>query len=260
MSLIRRQLWVARRFNANVICRGCERLLSRKTPPGAGGPAVVFAAHQDDETLACGGVIAIKRAACVPVNVVFITDGGKQADLRPDGSVDPDYKALRKREAHRALAVRGVPESDARFLDYPDGQLETLEGTRRRKLIATIAAVLKDSRPAEIYVPHRRDGHEDHDATHSLVRDALASIKLAPIVREYCIHRPWRSPLAAWQLLVSNHRVVRFPIRHVLEQKQRALAEYPSQTAGFQPGFLNRFVLPYEIFYEAPVGTTTSNV
>ena len=254
---MRRLMWIARRVNANVVYSGFERLLSREAPPGPGGQAIVFAAHPDDETLACGGVIAMKRAARIAVKIVFLTDGGKQADLRPDGSVDPQYKALRNREAHRAINVLGVPEADAEFLDYPDGQLETLEKIRRRELVATLARILTDRQPAEIYLPHPRDGHEDHDATHSLVREALASAHLAPIVREYSIHLPWRSPVAAYRLFYGNRRAVRVPIRHVLEQKQRALAEYPSQTTSFQPGFLNRFVLPYEIFYEVAAANPT---
>src|SRR5690349_14548383 len=38
-------------------------------------PTVVIAPHQDDETLACGGVIARKRSEGLPVHVIFITDG-----------------------------------------------------------------------------------------------------------------------------------------------------------------------------------------
>jgi LmbE family N-acetylglucosaminyl deacetylase len=250
-------MWIVRRLNANLVYSGCERLLSRKAPPGVGGPTVVFAAHPDDETLACGGVIAMKRAEQVPVTIVFLTDGGKQADLRPDGSGDPEYQALRNHEARRALKVLDVPEPDVEFLDYPDGQLETLEKTRRGELIATLARILADRQPVEIYMPHPRDGHEDHDATHSLVREALASTHLTPIVREYSIHLPWRSPIAAYRLFFGNRRAVRVPIQNVLEQKQRALAEYPSQTTSFQPGFLNRFVLPYEIFYEARAAVST---
>jgi LmbE family N-acetylglucosaminyl deacetylase len=252
-------MWIVRRFNANVIYSGCERLLSREAPPGVGGPAIVFAAHPDDETLACGGVIAMKRAARVPVKIVFLTHGGKQADLRPDGSMDPDYQTLRNREARRALRVLGVPEADAEFLDYPDGQLETLDEIPRRELIATLAGILVDRRPSEVYVPHARDGHEDHDATHLLVQEALAFTHLTPTMREYSIHLPWRSPVAAYRLFYGTRRAMRYPIRNVLEQKRRALAEYASQTTGFQPGFLNRFLLPYEIFYEAPAADSTTD-
>ena len=39
-------------------------------------PALVFAPHQDDETLGCGGTILKKRAAGAEVGLVFLADGG----------------------------------------------------------------------------------------------------------------------------------------------------------------------------------------
>ncbi|MEO1183999.1 MAG: PIG-L family deacetylase, partial [Cyanobacteria bacterium J06636_27] len=36
--------------------------------------ALVFSPHQDDETIGCGGMIALKRSQAIPVKVVFLTD------------------------------------------------------------------------------------------------------------------------------------------------------------------------------------------
>ena len=37
--------------------------------------AVIFAPHQDDETLGCGGTIILKTQAAAQVTIVFLTDG-----------------------------------------------------------------------------------------------------------------------------------------------------------------------------------------
>jgi len=40
-------------------------------------PALIVAPHQDDETLGCGGTIALKRRAGAEVCIVFLTDGSR---------------------------------------------------------------------------------------------------------------------------------------------------------------------------------------
>jgi hypothetical protein len=40
-----------------------------------GKPAIIFAPHQDDETLGCGGTIIRKKQAGANLQIVFMTDG-----------------------------------------------------------------------------------------------------------------------------------------------------------------------------------------
>src|SRR5690606_38092378 len=44
--------------------------------PALDGPLLVIAPHPDDETLGCGGVIALATCRNVRVHTVFVTDGG----------------------------------------------------------------------------------------------------------------------------------------------------------------------------------------
>lgn len=56
--------------------------------------AIVFSPHQDDETLGCGGMIALRRAQNIPVSVVFLTDG-------QGGVSDPIQSCEEKIQIHK---------------------------------------------------------------------------------------------------------------------------------------------------------------
>jgi GlcNAc-PI de-N-acetylase len=85
--------------------------------------AIVFAPHQDDETLGCGGTIICKRLAGVKIKIVYLTDGsGANAHL---GVVAPDeLRQIREAEAIVAAQTLGVAAENVVFLNFQDGQLQ----------------------------------------------------------------------------------------------------------------------------------------
>jgi GlcNAc-PI de-N-acetylase len=84
-------------------------------------PTIVFAPHQDDETLGCGGLIALKRSLGLPVKVIFLTNGDAYT-----GDRDAALANARRDEALNALAVLNVTPPDVAFWNYPDAQLRHL--------------------------------------------------------------------------------------------------------------------------------------
>jgi LmbE family N-acetylglucosaminyl deacetylase len=81
---------------------------------------IVFAPHQDDETLGCGGVIRKLINLGNAVLVVFLTDGStSHARYLPSN----ELINLRRGEALNACEVLGVQDSFIQFLEFPDGQL-----------------------------------------------------------------------------------------------------------------------------------------
>ena len=76
---------------------------------------LVFAAHQDDETIGCGGTIRKWSSNGSIVDVVFMTDGGTGVDQ--SGRFDSDIVSTRRKEAEQA-AERKV---------YDDAVLGTLK-------------------------------------------------------------------------------------------------------------------------------------
>ncbi|MBA3921520.1 MAG: PIG-L family deacetylase [Nostocaceae cyanobacterium] len=207
--------------------------------------AMVFAPHQDDETIACGGTIALKCAREIPVQVVFLTDGRIG---RPDWIKDEDIIDYRQQEAIKALEILGVAPASIRFLKRSDGTLMQLSDTSRQQLITELAQMIQAFRPAEVYVPHKHDRHLDHEATYNLVQAAIAVSGVQVELFQYPVWILWQSPMNSNLKLTEisgSHRVF---IGEAHERKNRAIAVYKSQINSLPQGFLNRFRSNYEIF------------
>jgi LmbE family N-acetylglucosaminyl deacetylase len=115
------------------------------------GRVLVFAPHQDDETIGCGGTLALLRQRGCEIKVVFVTDGGGAGSL-PEGTV-----AVRKKEAIAALAVLGI--GDIVFLDEPDGHFRNTPEFEQK-----IMAMLDQFQPDWLFMPSVLDYHRDHVA------------------------------------------------------------------------------------------------
>lgn len=243
--------------------------------PRTANATVVFAPHQDDETLGCGGTIILKRQAGTPVKVVFMTDGSTSHSryIKAD-----ELSRLRNVEALEAAKVLDIAPDDVHFLNFPDGRL----GQVHEAAVAEVLAILNRNRPDEVFVPYRADGTPDHEATYRIVMEAAHKSGLALLVCEYPVwfwnQWPWVSlPLrcnrdtckAVWRSLRAGlglkvSRMFRASVRvgHVLDKKREALSRHRSQMIPLQPGvdwptlggvsngeFLNCFFQEHEIFH-----------
>lgn len=196
-------------------------------------PAVVIAPHQDDETLACGGIIARKRNEGLPVHVVFITDGSASHPNHP--RLDPPaISALRVREAMQAIAYLGVERTAVHFLNEPDGTLKTITDVRRESLVMQLAALLRTIAPAEIFLPCNPDGSSEHDATFGFVTDAIRRAGLQPDVWQYPVWS-WWNPVLLLRRWLATDDCRRLPVEDYLLAKQRAIECYQSQIAPLAP-------------------------
>ncbi len=89
---------------------------------------LVFAPHSDDETLGCGGMLALAARNGAKVHVVLVTNGDafrfaayralRTIRMTPDKYVFFAYK--RQRETINALRALGVKQESVTFLGYPD--------------------------------------------------------------------------------------------------------------------------------------------
>ena len=232
----------ARRLHAAAV----RRWLGRRGPVVAvvPCPTVVVAPHHDDETIGCGGLIALKRRAGADVTIVILTDGADYRG-RDAGAAPVAVAAARRAEAVAAAAALGVPADRVRFLDRPDGRLASLAGADRATLVGELVGLLAGA--AEVYVTHRRDGHPDHEAAHALVVDAVAGS--AATVIQYPVWLTWLRPLGIdlGRADLAGLRVV--PIGPVADAKAHALAAHASQLATLPRGFLTPFRRPYEVFF-----------
>lgn len=133
-------------------------------------------AHPDDESLACGGLLARCAQAGARVSLLCLTRG----EHGPGG--DPHTLGeTRARELHEAARVLGV--HDVTMLEHEDGMLPWVD---RAALEADIGAAIRRTAP-DVVVTFDEDGlygHPDHIATHERTTAVVAGLgDAAPALR-----------------------------------------------------------------------------
>jgi LmbE family N-acetylglucosaminyl deacetylase len=211
--------------------------------------AMVFSPHQDDETFGCGGMIARKREEGINVVVTFLTDG--RGSHGQDLKLQNQIIQIRKQESLKALGILGVQPSEINFLDWEDGSLPDLHPADKQQLITQISELLERYQPGEVYVPHRKDCHRDHEATYDLVKEAISQSGIKVKLLQYPIWVFWRAPLFILLKLKDIASAYRLSITTVQAKKKRAIAAYASQMESLPAGFIQRFLHSEEIFFDS---------
>jgi N-acetylglucosamine malate deacetylase 1 len=166
---------------------------------------LVVAPHPDDETLGCGGTMALLADKGASVTVMTATDGEATRGSR----VSPEETARRRRaEAERAAEVAGVTP---RFLSLADGRLSE----QMVELTGALRAAIAELEPQAVFAPWLLDGTPDHRAVAAALGGALAD--------GGADGRPEVWGYEVWTALVPN-RIV--DITSVIERKRAALAAY----------------------------------
>lgn len=169
----------------------------------------VVVPHADDETLGCGGLIALAAAAGITVTITILTDG---AASHPGSTAWPPARLARRRRSEARAAVRQLAGSEAKtlFVGASDGALDDKAGH--------CAAIP----PADLYVTcWRDDPHPDHRAAF-FIAFAAAQSQGAPLLA---------FPLWVLTTLepVPQIPLFRLNVRAKLKQKRLAIAMHQSQ-------------------------------
>lgn len=221
---------------------------------GRGG-LVVIAPHPDDESLACGGLIAKARSEGRPTRVVIVSDG---TGSHPGSKSHPyeQLRALREQEAKDAVGELGLdPDRDIVFLRLPD-QFVPSEGPTAQTAIREIVASVRAVDAGALFVSWRQDPHCDHQASYRIARAVQREV---PGLRLY-EYTVWASALPPATPIDQPIDGFRIRVDHHRSRKRRAIAAHRSQTTdlirddpnGFRltEADLARFDLPYEFFFE----------
>lgn len=218
-----------------------------KTVMVSSNSAMIFAPHQDDETFGCGGLIALKGQQAAQVNVVFLSDGA--ATVTQDADVATLIQ-IRQQEALTALSILGVQADHVHFLSYPDGHLSNLNEQQYQAAIADLLEMLERYRPKEVYLPHAKDHHPDHEATFRIVKAALAQWSTPVECFQYPVWMFWGSPFLFKLKVRDLIPAYCIAIDEVQWQKQKAIAAYQSQHPHLPQQFLKQFHKPFELFFK----------
>ena len=222
------------------------------------GKTCVFAPHPDDESLGCGGAIALLRQSGLPVSVVVMSDGTLS---HPNSLKFPPDKLckLRENEIADALRILGVTADEITFLRYRDRSVPGAEAANFKPAVERIKNLLSETNPATVILPWRRDPHPDHRATWQIVRSAVGAMNARIKMLEY--------PIWLWEMaeeidlpLENEIKARRLNIEKVIEKKQSAIKAHVSQTTDLidddpqafrlSPEVLMNFAVPFEIFLE----------
>ncbi len=205
---------------------------------------IVFAIpHMDDEILACGGTIA-QLDDKARVSVVFVSDGSQSPspEFNWQGEMPEGLREVRHSEAIAALGTIGIAARQVRFLDLPDGHLDG----HRENIRNRFARLLREDRPAFVFVPFRYDRHPDHIAVRAGVIDAVRKVDDRTKIVEYFVYYRWRLiPGGDLRKLIAASRLVTVDISGVRAVKHRALTCYQSQTTIYA-AWQRRPILPPE--------------
>lgn len=223
------------------------------------GSTLVVAPHPDDESLGCGGAIALLRSLGCPVSVLVISDGTR-SHPRSRKYPAPALRTLRETETRAALAILGVEASQVTFLGLPDGAIPNPGAAGFEQAVSWCRDCLAGLAPETIFLPWRFDPHPDHRATWQLIQTVIAADDaLSSATIEYPI---WDWDPEQHNGLPSSNQVTgwRLDISSVLELKLQAIATYRSQTTdlidddpeGFRlkPEMLANFTHPWEVYLE----------
>ena len=216
-------------------------------------PFIVIAPHPDDESLACGGLIAEACQQGLRVKVVVVSDG---VGSHPNSKAYPPDRLRSLREGEAKQAELGLRSGDMLLLGLPD-RFVPFVGEEAEQAIGKIADCAREIGARSLFVSWRHDPHCDHEATYQITR---AVQRRAGELRlfEYVV---WGHTLLPSTEVDPLHGF-RIKIgQEALKRKRRAIAAHRSQTTNlidddpngfrFTQNGLMRFDLSYEFFFES---------
>ena len=218
---------------------------------------VVVAPHPDDETLGCGGAIALLRQHHIPVQVLIISDGTQS---HPNSKRFPAEKLrkVRESEAIAALEILGVAADNVTFFRWPDTAVPQPGERDFLRAVEQCDLALQPISPDLVFIPWQFDYHCDHQATWQIVHHCLQSWPQPPRQLMYSI---WGDRAAGLPTLPAGETGWRLDISQVEDTKRQAAMAHRSQTTdlidddpnGFRltAEMLNNLISPYETYIES---------
>ncbi len=224
------------------------------------GRTLVLAPHPDDESLGCGGLIALVADRGADVAVVVVSDGTMShpnSRLYPAGRL----RATREAEAREAVAALGLdPDGEGvlTFLRLPDTAVPSAGEPGFAEAVGWLSDLIQTRGIDTLLSPWRRDPHGDHRAVQAIATAASSGFPSIRVL-EYPIWAyasPDPDDAPRWDEVVAW----RLDIGGVLGRKRRAIAAHRSQTtplidddpSGFtlSPAVLAHFDRPWEVYLE----------
>lgn len=223
------------------------------------GVSIVMAPHPDDETLGCGGTVALLRKLDFPVHFIFVSDG-TMSHPNSKKFPGPKLRKLREKEAEKAVLTLGGKKECIEFLRIKDRSVPHADDAGFMEIVEKLSKTINDIKPDTIFVPWQNDPHPDHKATWKIVSEVRKHLEIKPRILQY--------PIWLWELgnpedvtLIDRMRKFAVNIEETLPIKKQALNAHVSQVTrmidddpeGFMlsPEVIAHFDIPTEVFFES---------
>lgn len=226
------------------------------------GKSMVIAPHPDDETLGCGGTVALLRKLGISVHFMFVSDGSMSHPNSKKFSAEKLMK-LREKEAKKAVRILGGEIENVEFMRLKDSLVPHEDDDHFLEIVEKMAERINEIKPDTVFVPWQKDPHCDHQATWEIMHEAVKKANVKPRFIEY--------PIWLWELgnqddvmLIDHMKKWAVNIEDTLDLKNKALAAHVSQVTNFidddpegfilSPEVIAHFDIPRELFFESENG------
>jgi N-acetylglucosamine malate deacetylase 2 len=205
---------------------------------------MVIAAHPDDETIGCGGLLQRLRDPLI----VHVTDGSPRnlANARAAGfERREDYAQARRMELSNALELAGISPKQAQCLNVADQDASLQMSALARRM----ECILCEVQPGAILTHAYEGGHPDHDATAFAVHAACTLIPVAPEIYEFTGYHARDGVMEVGRFLIDTE-----PGEAIqLTNEERARKQRMFECFATQTDMLKNFPVDVERFRAAPV-------
>ena len=208
------------------------------------GVTVVIAPHPDDESLGCGGTIALLKKLGRPLKIIFVTDGSLS---HPNSKKYPAplLIKLREKEALSAAKILGVSRADCHFMRLLDGSLPDKNENGFDHAVTAVIKVLIPLNVETILLPWKNDPHKDHKACWQIVTEAINRIGISVNLLHYFIWFWERGKLE--KEIIKSVNWYKIDITSVLSLKLKAISAHRSQVTNLIDDDEHGFILSDEV-------------
>ncbi|MBA49993.1 MAG: PIG-L deacetylase family protein [Paracoccus sp. (in: a-proteobacteria)] len=215
---------------------------------------VVITPHPDDESLACGALLAHAFAGA-GAHVICLTDGSAS---HPGSRtwVPPRLARQRHAELIDALKCLGGTPDDLFCLGLPDGRLDQAD---EAAISARVEQIVQDTGSRHIFASSAEDHHEDHKATASIAA-AIRTRRPDWSYYSYPVWSRWDDP--EFDAKIARHKPIFLEAGQHRDKKRAAIRAHRSQLgeivtddpSGFilPAAFIAKFIGEHEIFWRMP--------
>jgi LmbE family N-acetylglucosaminyl deacetylase len=197
-----------------------------------GKTVMLFSPHPDDDTLCCGGTLAMLAKQRNRVLLVLYTNGNKGSrDLEMTAD---RLAAIRTDEETAAAQALGIPKENIVWLAYDDGELEYVP---QQPLLRQVVHLIRKYRPDVVMSVDPGEVYEkwhktDHRMAGIITLDAIRTAEFHLNFPEHYLYeglKPYRVPLFLFFYAARAEENYWVNIENFVDVKVEALSKHVSQ-------------------------------